>query len=230
MRIIITGASKGIGYEVALLLAQDPTNTILAIARDEARLQSLASQAIHQNIRVFASDITRIQNEELLEIVSAMGGVDILINNAGLLINAPFDALSRTDWQRTFEVNLFGAVDLIQVLKPLMEESKHAHILNISSMGGFQGASKFPGLSAYSASKAAIASLTECLATEFEAQKIAVNCLALGAVQTEMLAQAFPGYQAPLNANEMAAFVAYFATKGHQFFNGKILPVSLSNP
>ncbi len=230
MRIIITGASKGIGYETALVLAENPNHKILAIARDKNRLEALAALSPHGNIKALATDITRVENDELLKIVSSMGGVDALVNNAGRLINKPFDSLSKVDWQQTFEVNLFAAVHLIQLLKPFLAKSQQAHIVNISSMGGFQGASKFPGLSAYSASKAAIAALTECLALEFKEDGIAVNCLAFGAVQTEMLEQAFPGYQAPLQANEMAEFVAYFTTRAHQYFNGKILPVSLSTP
>jgi NAD(P)-dependent dehydrogenase (short-subunit alcohol dehydrogenase family) len=97
-------------------------------------------------------------------------------------------------------------------------------------MGGFQGSAKFKGLSAYSSSKSALAGLTECLAEELKEKNIAVNCLAIGAVQTEMLNKAFPGYQAPLKANEMAAFISEFAVNGHKYFNGKIIPVSSSTP
>jgi NAD(P)-dependent dehydrogenase (short-subunit alcohol dehydrogenase family) len=97
-------------------------------------------------------------------------------------------------------------------------------------MGGFQGSAKYKGLSYYSASKAAIACLTECLAKEFSEYGIRVNCLALGAVQTEMLDEAFPGYKAPVNAKQMAEFVSGFALNGHKFFNGKILPVAIGNP
>jgi NAD(P)-dependent dehydrogenase (short-subunit alcohol dehydrogenase family) len=107
---------------------------------------------------------------------------------------------------------------------------KGSHIVNIASMGGFQGSSKYPGLSCYSASKAALACLTECLAGEFTESGIKVNCLALGSVQTEMLEEAFPGYKAPVDAQEMAEFIADFALKGHKFFNGKILPVAVNNP
>jgi NAD(P)-dependent dehydrogenase (short-subunit alcohol dehydrogenase family) len=107
---------------------------------------------------------------------------------------------------------------------------KGSHIVNIASMGGFQGSSKYKGLSYYSASKAALACLTECLATEFQESKIKVNCLALGAVQTEMFEAAFPGNKAPVKAHEMAEFIADFALKGHKFFNGKILPVATNNP
>jgi len=107
---------------------------------------------------------------------------------------------------------------------------RNAHIVNISSMGGFQGSSKYPGMAVYSASKAALANLTEGLASEYAKDGIAFNCLALGAVQTEMLEQAFPGYKAPVSADDMANFISWFALAGHMFFNGKILPVSVSNP
>jgi NAD(P)-dependent dehydrogenase (short-subunit alcohol dehydrogenase family) len=97
-------------------------------------------------------------------------------------------------------------------------------------MGGVQGSAKFAGLSAYSSSKAALCTLTECLAEELKLENISVNCLALGAVQTEMLSKAFPGYRAPLSASEMAEFIVQFARSGHYYFNGKILPVSSTTP
>jgi NAD(P)-dependent dehydrogenase (short-subunit alcohol dehydrogenase family) len=105
-----------------------------------------------------------------------------------------------------------------------------AHIINISSMGGVQGSIKFPGLSSYSSAKAALGVLTECLAEEFKESNIRFNTLALGSVQTEMLEAAFPGYTAPLKPMEMAIFIKDFAERGGNFFNGKILPVSLSTP
>jgi 3-oxoacyl-[acyl-carrier protein] reductase len=97
-------------------------------------------------------------------------------------------------------------------------------------MGGIQGSSKFPGLAAYSSSKGALITLTEMLAEEYKESNISFNALALGAVQTEMLAEAFPGYQASTTAREMARFIADFALNGHQFFNGKVLPVAHSTP
>ena len=133
-------------------------------------------------------------------------------------------------WRTIFEVNLFGVVQLIQALLPQLSTASKAHIVNIGSMGGVQGSSKFPGLSAYSASKAAIANLTECLAEELKDKNISVNCLALGAIQTEMLAEAFPGYEAPVTSKAMAAYLAEFALNGHQFHNGKIIPVAVSTP
>jgi NAD(P)-dependent dehydrogenase (short-subunit alcohol dehydrogenase family) len=105
-----------------------------------------------------------------------------------------------------------------------------AHILNISSMGGFQGSMKFAGLSAYSTSKAALCSFTELFSEEYKETKLAMNCLCLGAVQTEMLQEAFPGYEAPTTPDQMAVFIVDFALNGNRFFKGKILPVSLSTP
>lgn len=228
MNIIITGASKGIGYDTALKLAESAEHNILALSRNETKLKELAAKS--DRIDHLAFDITNPELDALLQKVEAMGGADILLNNAGLLINKPFRQLTMQDWQRSFGTNILGVVGLIRTLLPYLEKSQNAHIVNIGSMGGFQGSSKFPGLAAYSASKAAVANLTECLAEEFKDQKIAVNCLAFGAVQTEMLETAFPGYKAPLESAEMAEWVAWFCTQGHRFFNGKILPVSVSTP
>jgi NAD(P)-dependent dehydrogenase (short-subunit alcohol dehydrogenase family) len=154
--------------------------------------------------------------------------VDILINIAGFLISKDFLQTTNDEARLIMETNFFGPASLIRILKPTM--SSGSHIVNISSMGGFQGSAKYKGLSYYSASKAALACLTECLATEFTEFGISVNCLALGAVQTEMLDEAFPGYKAPVDAKQMAEFISGFALTGHKFFNGKILPVALGNP
>lgn len=153
---------------------------------------------------------------------------DVLINVAGTLISKDFTDTDSSEARVMMETNFFGPAALIRLIKPLMVNG--AHIVNITSMGGFQGSSKYRGLSYYSASKAALACLTECLALEFQSDGIKVNCLALGAVQTEMLEEAFPGYKAPVSAKEMGEFIADFALTGHKVFNGKILPVAVSNP
>ncbi len=111
-----------------------------------------------------------------------------------------------------------------------MEGSGLKHVVNVTSMAGYQGSSKFNGLSYYSASKAALGSLTECLAEELKDESIKVNALAIGAVQTEMLEEAFPGFKAPLQPSQMAEFMKWFTLEGPVFFNGKVLPVSLSTP
>jgi NAD(P)-dependent dehydrogenase (short-subunit alcohol dehydrogenase family) len=169
------------------------------------------------------------QQEKFRETVSNhFRSVDILINIAGAIIVKEFLKMTNDEARIMMETNFFGPATLIRVLQPFMPSG--SHIVNISSMGGFQGSTKYTGLSYYSASKAALACLTECIANEFREFGIHVNCLALGAVQTEMLEAAFPGYKAPLDAKQMAEFISGFALTGHKFFNGKILPVAVGNP
>jgi len=155
--------------------------------------------------------------------------IDILINNAGTLVNKPFESITTDEINRLFTVNYIAPALLIKYLLPLLRVSQ-AHIVNITSMGGFQGSVKFKGLSHYSASKAALAVLTECLAEEYKKEGLVFNALALGAVQTEMLAEAFPNFKAPVTSEQMGEFIANFAMNGKTFFNGKVLPVSLSVP
>ena len=161
-------------------------------------------------------------------VAGTFSDVDILINNAGYLVHRDFINFDKKDARKLMETNFFGPASLICLLHPIMKRG--SHIVNISSMGGFQGSSKYRGMSYYSASKAALSCLSECLAGEFREAGIAVNCLALGSVQTEMFEEAFPGLKAPVSAKEMAQFIADFALNGNKFFNGKVLPVAFSDP
>ena len=235
MNIVITGASKGIGYELTKLFAKNENNTIIGIARSENLLKELKNECIRQNLKnrfkplVFdIEDNEKIKSNLRIEIEKHVDSVDILINNAGFLVNKPFAETQINDINKTFNINLISPSVIIQSLIPLLKLSNVKHVVNISSMGGFQGSAKFPGLSFYSASKAALAGLTECLAEEYKNDQISFNCLALGAVNTEMLKTAFPDYTAPINPNEMANFIYDFAINGYKYFNGKILPVSLT--
>jgi len=233
LNIIITGASRGIGFETTKILSQDADHHLVVISRNIEKLKVLKEEckSINPNTKVFPVEFdlesSDFEKQLLPKILKHISSVDILLNNAGVLINKPFQELSQKDFHKTFDVNFFSIIKLIQVLIPLMEK-RSSSIVNISSMGGFQGSKKFSGLSAYSASKAALAILTECLAEELKEINIAVNCLALGAADTEMLQQAFPGYKAPLSAGQMARFIADFCINGHKYYNGKIIPVSLS--
>lgn len=228
--ILITGASRGIGYDTVLELAKNPNNRIIALSRNEVKLNTLLTATTSNNIQTLPFDLANFEATVLMQHLKDIPKIDVLVNNAGLLVNQPFEQLQLQDWKNIFGINLFGVVQLIQALLPKLLAAQPAHIINIGSMGGVQGSSKFPGLSAYSASKAALANLTECLAEEFKEKNIKVNCLALGAVQTEMLAEAFPGYDAPVTSTSMARYLAWFALNGHQFHNGKIIPVAVSTP
>lgn len=232
MNVIVTGASSGVGYELTKkLIADERITKVIGIARREERLNELGDYANSINRKdvlvPLAEDVCTISIES---IASHVDRVDVLVNNAGLLIAKPFMELTDSDFQDVYKVNVFAPARLIQMLKPRMGGEKPSHVVNIGSMGGFQGASKFPSLSAYSSSKSAIAGLSECLAEEFKEDNIKVNCLAFGAVQTEMLEKAFPGFQAPLTSSKMADFVLNFVLNGHFYYNGKVLPVSSSTP
>lgn len=235
MNIVISGASSGVGFEAALALCADQGNKVIAVARSEDKLQRLSSAAFefHRGSALFTLQFDIVSGnykQELLPFIEQhVGEIDILINNAGSLINKPFFDLRQDDFITMFQSNFLGHFQMIQHLVPLMNTGA-AHIVNIGSMGGFQGSIKFPGLAAYSASKAALHNLTECLALELEKTNIKVNCLSLGSAQTKMLEKAFPGYQSPVTATEMGKLVAEFAVNGSKFFNGKILPVSVTTP
>ncbi len=228
--ILITGASSGVGYQTALQLAEKG-HTVIALARNTELLNQL-SNASNGKIISFPHDLSQLNFDALLTFLNekAITKIDVLINNAGQLVNNSFEHITSEQLVSTYNTNVFAPYLLIQAVLPLLKNSNNPHIINISSVGGIQGSVKFAGLSAYSSSKGALSILTECLAEELKEINIKVNCLALGAVNTEMLAKAFPGYNAPLSASEMGNYVTWFAENGHQYFNGKIIPVALSTP
>jgi NAD(P)-dependent dehydrogenase (short-subunit alcohol dehydrogenase family) len=229
MNIIVNGGTRGIGRETVINLAQNINNQIIVTGRNKQSLDELS--AANKNVITYPLDISMIEKEGrkfIEKVAEHFKTTDILLNFAGFLVAKDFMEISDNEARMIMETNFFGPASLIRFIKPLMHSG--SHIVNISSMGGFQGSTKYKGLSYYSASKAAIACLTECLANEFIPYRISVNCLALGAVQTEMLNEAFPGYKAPVDAKQMAGFISEFALTGHRFFNGKILPVAVSNP
>jgi 3-oxoacyl-[acyl-carrier protein] reductase len=232
MNIIVTGASRGIGYELVKQFSANSQATIFAVSRNLQKLEQLKKECVHSNVIPLVCDISKEDDIKKMvsEIKKHTGAIHFFVNNAGAIVNKPFLELTLADQEYVYKVNVFSVMSLIQRLLPMMDENSRSHIVNISSMGGFQGSAKFAGLSAYSSSKAALACLTECLAEEFKDKNISFNCLALGAVQTEMLNEAFPGYQAPVSAPEMASYISDFVLNAHKIMNGKIVPVSLSTP
>lgn len=223
MKILITGASRGIGFESAKLFASSG-HQVLAVSRNSEKLFELTKFGV----TTFSFDLTNDDYTDLIKKVKSFGEIDVLINNAGLLVNKPFSETSNGDLLQTFSVNVFTPFRLLRDLLPYF--SDQSHTVNISSVGGVQGSVKFSGLSAYSSSKGALTILTECLAEEFKETNHRFNALAIGAVQTEMLEKAFPGYKAPLSSQEMAKYIVRFALEDGIYYNGKILNVSSSTP
>ncbi len=218
--VLVIGASRGIGRELVSKFSN----------------AGLKTYGFSRSLVTEDSDVTFLQldlnsptvKHDFEALIQEVNSIDILVNNAGHIVVKPFSELSRQDIEDCYRVNVMSVMEITQACLPKM--SKGGHIVMISSMGGFQGSMKFAGLSAYSTSKAALVSLTELLAEELKGSGISINCLCLGAVQTEMLANAFPGYQAPHSPEEMAGFIADFALNSGKFFNGKILPVSVTTP
>jgi short-subunit dehydrogenase len=223
--VVITGTSRGIGFELAKMFANNG-HQVLAISRNTEPLSIIN----HKNISVLSVDLSNNSDIEKVSkfIKNNWKKVDIVINNAGKLINKPFTELSADDFLEVYKVNVFGVAELTKLMIPFLQ--KESHVVTISSMGGIQGSMKFPGLAAYSSAKGAVITLSELLAEEYKEQQIAFNVLALGAVQTEMLAEAFPDYKAPISAEEMADYIYNFSLTGNKFYNGKVLQVSSSTP
>ncbi|WP_431111240.1 SDR family NAD(P)-dependent oxidoreductase [Winogradskyella poriferorum] len=223
--IIITGTSRGIGFELVHLFANQGHN-VLALSRNAQPVNNLH----FENITSLAFDLCNSEDYKKVDdfIKSEWNHVDILINNAGTLLNKPFAETTFQDFEKVYRTNVFGVSEMTRIVLPFMKQD--SHVVTISSMGGIQGSMKFAGLSAYSSSKGAVITLTELLAEEYKETGPQFNVLALGAVQTEMLKEAFPEYQAPTTALEMAEYIFDFSLKGNKYYNGKVLQVSNSTP
>ena len=225
MTIVITGASRGIGKELINFFLEKKAH-VIAVTSNPGNIKP------QDNLHVVAADFSSI--EAVFKTAETIKGltkeVNILINNAATLVSKPFADITVADFENTYRINVEAPFFFTQQLVNIMGINSTAHIVNISSMGGFMGSAKFVGLSAYSSSKGALTTFTECLAEELKEKNVRANCLCLGAVNTEMLKQAFPGYEAPLNPKQMANYIGDFALTGHTYFNGKVLPISVSTP
>lgn len=222
--IIVTGTSRGIGLETVKILAEKG-HKVLAVSRKKA-----AALAAIENVTCLEIDLTvEADLQQVRDYVATQWGhVDILINNAGALVNKPFEEITQDEFEWVYKVNVFGLARLVQLCIPYFVVN--SHVVTISSMGGVQGTMKFGGLAAYSSSKGAVIILSELLAEEYKDKGISFNVIALGAVQTEMLEEAFPGYQAPLMPEEIGEYICDFALTGNKYFNGKVLQASSTTP
>ncbi len=226
-KIIVTGASRGIGLELVkqfLSMGHD----LLALSRNTSSIAPILTG--NKQVTFLEVDITTDQglNKVVDFVKENWQKVDVLIHNAGALIHKPFKETTTDDFLKIYQVNVFAVAELTRRMDSFLKQG--SHVVGISSMGGIQGSMKFSGLAAYSSSKGALITLIELLAEEYKERGVCFNALALGAVQTEMLKEAFPDYEAPTTAEEMARYIADFALNSNEVFNGKVLQVSNSTP
>ena len=224
MNVLITGCSRGIGKCMLDNLIKEPlVKSIFALSSNpEIICNSEKVLNIHAD---FLSD----QWEETLRKSIQDEQLNVIINNAGYLFNGSIETTSEAEIHKMYRINYYAPLRIIQLLHSNAKEGR-AHIVNIGSMGGFSGSVKYPGLSVYSSTKSALANLSECWAEELKDFGITSNCLALGAVNTEMLHSAFPEYEAPVSAKTMADKIIDFALHYGEIINGKIIPFSVSTP
>lgn len=230
MNIVITGAGRGIGFECckkALSLG----HRVIGISRNTEALTDLKN-SFAKRLHIIKTDLSNELNlnKTIIEITSLFDNIDLLVNNAGLLLKKSFVEIHRDELAQVYNTNVFTPFLLTQGLVKQLSSSKQKHVVNISSMGGINGSQKFSGLSAYSSSKGALITLTECLAEELKDLGIRCNSLAIGAVDTQMLREAFPDYSAKVNATEMADYILDFSLRQPLLFNGKVLQVSFTTP
>lgn len=232
--VLVTGVSRGVGFEMFLQLAQMPNVKVIGVSRNRMgieKLRELCTSLGSKSFILIEGDITQAElHIKVNKVLEPLGKLDVLINNAGAIVNKPFNEISLADLQYCYSTNVFVPFLLTQQLLPWLTKSDLAHVVNLGSMGGVQGSAKFPGLSAYSSSKGALITLSECLAEELKEQKVVVNCVNLGAVQTEMLEAAFPGFKANHYPKEIAKWLIEFALNAHLFMNGKSVQLSNSTP
>lgn len=228
--VLVTGAGSGIGLEVVRALLCEHRCTVWALARNGDQRLAKESTSHPGRLRVLDHDLN--DPDSIHSITESIGSNRLigLVHNAAMLSKQDFGTYSREGLAQLFHLNSVVPLLLTQALASRLEGEPAGHVVHISSMGGFQDSTKFPGLAAYSSSKAALACLAQCLAEEFKHRGIRSNCLAIGAVDTAMLRAAFPGYKAPVTPESMGEFIARFTLNGHNLFNGKVLPVSASTP
>ncbi|MFN5317949.1 MAG: SDR family oxidoreductase [Bacteroidia bacterium] len=224
IEIVITGASRGIGFELMKLCASHQ-HKVLGVARN--------LPAEMGDWEFVNGDIT--ETETLVAAIKKMHGASharlrVLVHNAGQVINSSFEDITDAQLQQLWEVNFRAPFTLTRSLISWLKAADAAHVIYIGSMGGFQGSVRYSGLSAYSAVKSAGASLMESLAVEYAETGIRFNALALGAVQTEMLEESIPDFNASLKPGDMAQYIYTFMMEGYKVMNGVVMPVRCGNP
>lgn len=194
-RFLVTGGSRGIGAAV-VERARAAGHEVVFTGRDAERVAAVAKATGAHGIR---ADISRGEDNArtVAESIARMGGVDVLVNNAGYAYRAEIGSVDLDEMRRLFEVNLFGLVDVTNRVVPLMKERGRGDIVNLASTSGMKGS---PKGTAYAASKWAVRGITQCWQAELRPHGIRVVCVCPSEVQTE-----FEGKTGRNNPNKLFA-------------------------
>ncbi len=222
---IVTGASSGIGRTTAELIARRG-GKVAAFARSTMALEELASRSKGRIIAI-PGDLTSDQSiEDLIRRTEAeLGPCDILVNNAGAIAPAMLEEMALESWDHHFEVNVRAPFRLCRLTAPGMIRRGRGWIVNVSSISGVPGPQKFPGFTAYAASKAALISFTEAWAVELRDTGVRVNCVSPGSVDTPMLRAANPSLQPDMTSEEVAEVIAFLASDRSRPIHGQNIHV-----
>lgn len=226
---LVTGAGRGIGRAVAVSLAKEGARVIVC-ARSENELNETAQQLAAANGEAETIVCDMADEKAVIALFAHIqtnyGTLDILVNNAGIFSGAYIEDVSMVEYHRVMQVNAAAVFLSCREAFGLMK-AKGGSIVNVSSLSGVQGATKFPGFSAYCASKFAVIGITEALAEEGKQCGIRVNAVAPGSVDTEMLREAFPGFNGPmLKPQQVADAILFLAGPHSSAVNGATLDLS----
>jgi len=224
-KALVTGGARGIGAAISRALANSGWDVVIHYHKSEPEARALAQELGATPIQADIRDAAQV-----CEMFQSIGAIDLLVNNAGLADYGLFTDLTPARWREIFAVNLDGTFYCTQAALPAMIQAKSGVILNIASIWGMVGASCE---AAYAASKAAVIGLTKSLAKELGPSGIRVNCIAPGAVETEMLAELTPAdleairRATPLGTlgtpADIAHVAAFLASDQARFLTGQII-------
>jgi 3-oxoacyl-[acyl-carrier protein] reductase len=233
---IVTGASRGIGRSISLELGRHGCNVAFSYRSSCAQADQLADQLTAMGVGVccFQSPVEDFDgaNAMVQEVKKRLGGINYLVNNAGVIRDKLILRMSESDWDEVIDTNLKGAFNFSKAVAPVMIKARAGSILNITSISGIIGAS---GQANYSASKAGMIGLTKTLAKEFASRNITVNALALGLIDTEMTRSLDEEYRSkvlkgiPLGrfgtTEEVAQIAVFLLSEEARYITGQVIQV-----
>ena len=234
---IVTGAARGIGFAAAEKLAENGASVVLGdlneplVQEATGRLKAMGYEALAVRMDVGRNDSIR---EAIAAAVKAFGGIDIVVNNAGILSALSIEEMTREEWDKVLNVNLGGTFFVIQAALPFLKKSQNPRIINISSLTGRNGG--FEGSMCYAASKGGVISITRGMARRLAPFNITVNAVCPGPTETEILKGYTPEVQERQRnvsllrrlgqPEEIAAAICYLASTEAAFVTGAMLDVN----